>query len=71
MFRQRCRRGVLLLPGMGSPLPQRVRQHHGRASCRPGLVLRVLQPRAPTQLSRHDEPHRLREHRGPRPGRRI
>ena len=41
------------------------------AGRRPGLVLRVLQPRAPAQLGRHDEPGQLREHRGSRPGSRI
>ena len=38
---------------------------------KPGLVLRVLQPRPSTQRRGHDEPDQLREHRGPQPGSRI
>ena len=71
MLRQRRRRGVLRLVGVGGPLPPRVRQHPPGPGRRAGLVLRVLQPRAPAQLGRQDEPGQLREHRDPRPGSRI
>ncbi len=50
VFRQCRRRGVLLLPGVGSLLPQRVREHPPGPSRRAGLVLRVLQPRASTHF---------------------
>ena len=47
-------------------------RHHppGPGRCA-GLVLRLLQPRPPAQLGEHDEPDRLRQRCGPRPGSRI
>jgi hypothetical protein len=67
VHRQRRRRGVLQLPGVGSPLTPGVRQHPPGPGRRTRLVLRVLQP-PPAQFGRHDEPGQLRKHRGPRPG---
>lgn len=64
VLRQRRCRGVLLLAGVGSLVPTRVREHAtGPGRCA-RLVLRVLQPRPPAQRGRHAEPDQLRERHG-------
>jgi hypothetical protein len=68
---QRCRRGVLLLPGVGGPHTPRRRQHRPGPGDRAGLVLWVPQPRPPAQRRPDDEPDQLREHRRTNPGSRI
>jgi hypothetical protein len=65
------RRGVLLKPGVGSLVATRPHDHRPVPSRCAGLVLGVLQPRPPAQLSSHDEPDQLREHRGTQPRSRI
>jgi hypothetical protein len=71
VFRQRRRRGVLQLAGVGGVVTTQLRQHPAGPGRRAGLLLRVLQPPPPAQLAGHDEPDQLREDRGPRPGSRI
>ena len=66
------RRGVLLFPGVGSPVPARVRHPGPGPGRRHRLGLRVLQPPTPTQRRWHDVTGQLRaDHRDARPGRRI
>nr|WP_308015571.1 IS3 family transposase [Pseudonocardia sp. ICBG1293] len=63
VFRQRRGGGVLLQPGVGSAVPQRLRHHCEGSGGGYRLVLRLLQPPATTQRRRRARTDRLRERR--------
>jgi putative transposase len=63
VLRQRRRRGVLLQPGMGSPVPTRLQEHSPGPGRRAELVLRLLQPRPPAHRRGRDVTDPLRGHR--------